>query len=338
MIIFAKEFTFSATIMSFIESIKRPIEAEMREFEKMYATVLDSDNPLLKNVHEYIMEGSGKKLRPILTILAAKLFGNVTEATFYAAFSLELLHTASLVHDDVVDDTLERRGRPSVNARWNNKISVLTGDYILSKSLNSAYLTKDIDIMGAISNIGMILPDGELLQLANNHQSAITEKEYFKIIDKKTAMLFATCTLVGGISAGVKGESLEHLKKYGEYLGICFQIKDDIFDYYEDANIGKPTGNDVRDGKLTLPLIYALTHSVGVEKDEVVKLIDNKDFTADNINRIMRFAHETGGVEYAIGKMDDYIQKAERELYFLPKNEVHDALKQCLRFVAERDF
>ncbi|VBB47483.1 Polyprenyl synthetase [uncultured Paludibacter sp.] len=324
--------------MSFIDNIKRPIASEMKEFENIFSKVLDSDNWLLKNVHEYIMEGSGKKLRPILTILSAKLFGEITQATLYAAFSLELLHTASLVHDDVIDDTMERRGRPSVNAKWNNKVTVLTGDYILSKSLNSAYLTKDMDIMGAISNIGMILPDGELLQLANNSQSAITEEEYFKIVDKKTAMLFATCTLVGGLSVGIKGKELEHLKKFGEYLGICFQIKDDIFDYYEDANIGKPTGNDVRDGKVTLPLIYALNNTKTSEKDKIIKLIDNKDFTSENINKIMLFAHENGGVEYAIKRMDDFVKEAENELTFLPQNEINQALKDCIHFVAERDF
>lgn len=324
--------------MGFIDRIKQPIAAEMQEFEKIYAAVLDSDNLLLKNVHEYIMEGSGKKLRPILTILSAKLFSNVTPATLYGAFSLELLHTASLVHDDVVDDTLERRGRPSVNARWNNKISILTGDYILAKSLHCAYLTKNMEIMGAISNIGMILPDGELLQLAVDKQTAITEDEYFDIINKKTAMLFATCTLVGALSAEVDEKSLLHLQKYGEYLGICFQIKDDIFDYYEDANIGKPTGNDVRDGKLTLPLIYALSHSETAERNEIIKMIDNKEFSTENINKIMQFAHANGGVEYSIKKMDEIVQKALDELSYLPKNEVNESLQACVRFVAERDF
>lgn len=324
--------------MSFIESIKEPISAEMREFEKIYSTVLDSTNLLLKNVHEYIMQGSGKKLRPILTILSAKLFNNVNPATLYGAFSLELLHTASLVHDDVVDDTLERRGRPSVNALWNNKISILTGDYILAKSLHCAYLAKNMEIMGAISNIGMILPDGELLQLAKDKQTAITEEEYFDIIDKKTAMLFATCTFVGGLSACVDEKSLGHLKKFGEYLGICFQIKDDIFDYYEDADIGKPTGNDVRDGKLTLPLIYALNNTRSKERDDIVKLIDSKEFTSNNINKIMQFAHKTGGVQYAVKKMDEYVQKALMELTDLPQNESNKSLQLCVHFVADRDF
>lgn len=324
--------------MSFIDRIKEPIAAEMIEFEKIFSQILDSDNPLLNQVHKYIMEGTGKKIRPIITILSAKLFGDITEATLFAAFSLELLHNASLVHDDVIDDTMERRGRPSVNAKWSNKVTVLTGDYILSKSLNSAYMTKDMEIMGAISKIGMILPDGELLQLANNHQSAITEKEYFKIVDKKTAMLFATCTLVGGLSVGVHGEELQHLKQFGEYLGVCFQIKDDIFDYYEDAKIGKPTGNDVRDGKLTLPLIYALQNSPEKERMAIVKMIDDKDFSIENINKIMHFAHDMGGVKYAERTMDDFMRKAEDELSFLPDNKIRAALDETLHFVAERNF
>ncbi|MFV0390728.1 MAG: polyprenyl synthetase family protein [Paludibacteraceae bacterium] len=324
--------------MNDIEKIKQPILAEMQKFDDVYYQILNSDNVLLKTVHEYILEGSGKKIRPILAILSAKLLGDVNEVTLYAAFSLELLHTASLIHDDVIDDTMERRGRSSVNARWSNKISVLTGDYILSKSLNCAYRTKNMEIMGAISQIGMILPDGELLQLANNHQSAINEEEYFNIVQKKTAMLFATCTLVGGISAGGNIKTLEHLKKFGEYLGICFQIKDDIFDYYENADIGKPTGNDVRDGKLTLPLIYALKNTTGNERDDIVQLIDKKDFTTENVHKIMLFAHKSGGVTYANQVMDNYVQKALKELETLPENPAKQALMDCVEFVAKRDF
>ena len=178
--------------MSFIEKIKQPILAEMEEFENVFNTVLNSDNTLLTSVHEYVMHGQGKKLRPILTILAAKLFGEVNKATLYGAFSLELLHTASLVHDDVVDDTMERRGRPSVNAKWTNKVAVLSGDYILSKSLHSATTTHNLRILEAISTIGMILPDGELLQLANTKQTALTEQEY---LDSKAKNSYAFCHL-----------------------------------------------------------------------------------------------------------------------------------------------
>ena len=324
--------------MSFIDKIRQPILAELREFENVFNTVLKSDNTLLSNVHEYVMQGHGKKMRPILTILAAKLFGEVNQSTLYGAFSLELLHTASLVHDDVVDDTMERRGRPSVNAKWTNKVAVLSGDYILSKSLHSATVTHNLRILEAIATIGMILPDGELLQLANTEQTALSEDKYLDIIKRKTAMLFATCTEVGGLSVNVDEKSLNHLKKYGEYLGMCFQIKDDIFDYYEDAQVGKPTGNDVRDGKLTLPLIFALRNTNGTEKDEIVKMIDNKDFSTANINKIMQFAHNNGGVDYAISRMNDFKKMAMDELTDLPDNEIRTSLHECVEFVTDRDF
>jgi octaprenyl-diphosphate synthase len=324
--------------MNNIDKIKRPILAEMQEFEKVYSQVLHNDNTLLVNVHNYIMTAGGKKLRPILTLLATKICGEVNTAALYGALSLELLHTASLVHDDVIDDTPERRGRAAVNARWTNKIAVLTGDYILSKSLYCANKTKNLDIMEAISIVGMVLPDGELLQLAQTKQTSITEQDYFQIIKKKTALLFATCMHVGGLSAGADEVTLEKLKKAGEYIGICFQIKDDIFDYFEDAEIGKPTGNDVRDGKLTLPLIYALKSQSGPERDEIIKLIDNQEFSLENIDKTMQFAHAAGGVEYAQQVMDEYKQKALSELSFLPENDAKQALMEYVEFVAAREF
>ncbi len=324
--------------MNFIDKIKRPILAEMQEFENVYHTVLDSENKLLSSVHNYIMEGSGKKLRPILTMLAAKLLGDVNKETLYGAFSLELLHTASLVHDDVVDDTLERRGRESVNARWANKVAVLTGDYILSKSLFCAYTTKNIDIVGTISEIGMTLSDGELMQLTVLKPSAIDEKTYFDIVKRKTARLFATCMEVGGLSVRASETELESLKRFGDALGICFQIKDDIFDYYENADIGKPTGNDVRDGKLTLPLIYALRTTKSPKRDEIMRMIDDKDFSHENIQKIMNFAHEEGGLDYAKGVMDKYNEIAINELKNFPNNEAKHALIDCVEFVSSRSF
>ena len=321
-----------------IEKIKQPILAEMQDFEKVYSEVLKSDNELFVNVHNYIMASSGKKLRPIITILAAKAVGKVNQATLYGALSLELLHTASLVHDDVIDDTLERRGRPSVNARWTNKIAVLTGDYILSKSLHSANKTKHLDIMEAISIVGMVLPDGELLQLSHDKQSTFTEELYFEIIKRKTALLFATCMTVGGMSVGADQDTLAKLERIGKFLGICFQIKDDIFDYYDNADIGKPTGNDVRDGKLTLPLIFSLKNTAGSERDKIVKLIDQKDFTPENIETIMQFAHKSGGVDYAIKVMDEYKQLALDEIKSMPENAAKQALIHCVEFVTAREF
>lgn len=324
--------------MDFIEEIKLPILTEFKEFDKIYSEILNSDNKLLEDVHNYIIAGSGKKVRPILTLLSAKLTGKISNETLYAAFAVELLHTASLVHDDVVDDTLERRSRPSVNARWTNKVAVLTGDYILSKSLHSAYLTKNIEIVGAIANIGMTLSDGELLQLTVENMEGIDEELYFKIIERKTAQLFATCMEVGALSSQATNKELNALKKFGNLLGLCFQIKDDIFDYDMQANIGKPTGNDVRDGKLTLPLIYALRSTKSLERDEVISILTDKKFSEENIEKVMKFGIENGGLEYAVEKMILLKQEAEKELDIFENNEIKQALLSSLNFVTNRAF
>ncbi len=322
--------------MSLIDEIKQPITEELLIFKKTFAEALDTNNPLLLNIIKYILEGTGKQLRPLLVILSAKLCGEVNNASYNGALSLELLHNASLIHDDVVDDTYERRGRSSINARWTNKIAVLTGDYLLSNALISATRTKNLEILQSVSFIGMELSDGELIQLTNTHQSKINEEDYFKIIRKKTALLFATCTEVGGLSANANQKNLTHLRKFGEYMGICFQIKDDIFDYYHDIEIGKPTGNDLQDGKITLPLIFALQNSTDAEKERVMMIIDTKDFTNDNIDYIMRFAHEKGGVDYAIKRMNDFKNDAIAELDSFADGEVKQSLIKCAEFAASR--
>lgn len=323
--------------MNYIESIKQPILAEMQLFEKTFVSALCTENPLLLSVNDYVLQKSGKQLRPMLVLLSAKVCGTVNQSTVDSAISLELLHTASLIHDDVVDDTDERRGKPSINARWTNKIAILSGDYILSKSLGSATKTNNLEILKAIANIGMQLSDGELLQLVNSQISKISEENYFTIIRKKTALLFSTCTEVGGLSVNANEDELEHLRNYGEFLGICFQIKDDIFDYYEELLIGKPTGNDIRDGKLTLPLIYALRNSEGAAKEKIVAIIDQKEFSEENIHAVMRFAHENGGVSYAEERMLEYKNKAIDELNGFADSDIKKALIISAEFAASRD-
>lgn len=322
--------------MSLIENIRQPILAELQVFKKIFAAALKTDNPLLSSINEYILEGSGKQLRPILTILSAKLCGEISNATYNGALSLELLHNASLIHDDVVDDTLERRGRRSINARWTNKVAVLSGDYMLSSSLITATRTGNLEILHSVARIGMELSDGELIQLTNTQKTKITEEDYFKVIRKKTALLFATCTEVGALSVNADAEKLIHLRNFGEYMGICFQIKDDIFDYYQDIEIGKPTGNDLQDGKVTLPLIYALQNSDDVEKENVLSIIDSKDFTRENIDQVMQFARDRGGVSYAGNRMDEFKNKAIAELDGFPDSEAKRALIMCADFAAAR--
>ena len=324
--------------MNFIETIKQPILQEMQLFRETFADALKTDNPMLETVHEYVLQKSGKQLRPMLVMLSAKLCGEVNQNTIDGALALELLHTASLIHDDVVDDTLERRGKPSINARWTNKIAILSGDYILSKALVCATKTDNLPILKSIANIGMQLSDGELLQLSNVQVSNASEKNYLTIIRKKTALLFSTCTEVGGLSVGADENRLTHFRNFGEYLGICFQIKDDIFDYTENISIGKPTANDVRDGKITLPLIFALQNSSDEAKNRVVDIIENKDFTNENIHSIIRFTHENGGVAYAAKQMELYKNKAIEELNGFADSDVKKSLILCAEYAASRDF
>ena len=323
--------------MNLLSSIKRPIQEELQLFEKTFVESLQSDNSLLLSVNEHIRQGNGKQLRPILVLLCAKICGKISQQTIESAVALELLHTASLIHDDVVDDTFERRGRKSVHAQWNNKIAVLSGDYMLSNALHYATRTKNIRVLELISNVGLQLSDGELLQLINTEQSKIREEDYFNIIRKKTALLFSTCTEIGALSVGAASDVQEHLRNYGEYLGICFQLKDDIFDYYEDTNIGKPTGNDIRDGKITLPLIYALQNTSGKERDEIFATIQRKNFSAENVHRILRFAHENGGIAYAKEQMERYKKKAIEEINGFGDNEIKDSLLASAEFILARE-
>jgi octaprenyl-diphosphate synthase len=323
--------------MDITQNVRQPIIEEMQLFRETFVNSLKTDNPLLSSVNQYILQKSGKQLRPTISILAAKLCGQVNQSSINAALSLELLHTASLVHDDVVDDTFERRGVASVNANWNNKIAVLSGDYMLSKSLHSAAATNNLQILTSIAKIGMELADGELLQLSLAEQVKISEKEYYNVIRKKTALLFAACAEVGGLSVGANEEQLTHLRNFGEYLGICFQIKDDIFDYSDNIKIGKPTGNDIREGKVTLPLIYALENSNIESRNEIIQMISQKELDSDNIEFITQFAIQNGGLVYAMEQMDIFKDKAIAELSSFEDNEAKKALIDCAEFAAMRN-
>ena len=247
--------------MEKIAVIRRPIEKEMTTFREVFDASLETSNPLLKEVLAYIRQRNGKMMRPMLTMLVAKAFGELSSGAYHAAATMEMLHTASLVHDDVVDESNERRGQPSVNSAFNNKISVLVGDYLLSTALHHASLTRNPDIVIAVSCLGQELSEGEILQLSNISNAELSETTYYEIIRKKTAALFATCAQLGAMSSGASAEQVETFRLYGEKVGICFQIKDDIFDYFDSPELGKPTGNDMLEGKLTLPAIHAVnTH------------------------------------------------------------------------------
>ncbi|OJV38591.1 MAG: hypothetical protein BGO29_15615 [Bacteroidales bacterium 36-12] len=323
--------------MNLIDNIKELVATELDLFDKTLISSLESDNPILKGVNSYILERSGKKLRPTLVLISAKLIGEVNMSAIHGAIALELLHTASLIHDDVVDDTYERRGRQSVNDRWGNKVAVLSGDYMLSVALSQVAKTNNLNMLKSVAFIGKQLADGEILQLKTTKYSDLSEDEYFSIIQKKTAFLFAVCTQVGALSAGADEGSIERLMKYGEYLGYCFQIKDDIFDYYNDIKIGKPTGNDVRDGKITLPLIYALNNADKDTQKTIQSILKKQDYSEENIKYITDFAISNGGVAYAKTRMEEFKNKAIEELNGFEDNQYKKALIDCVEFAVTRE-
>lgn len=323
--------------MDSISLIKTPIEAELGDFKNLFDSSLSSSNALLDSVVAHIRQRSGKMMRPILVMLVARLYGAVCPATLHAAVSLELLHNASLVHDDVVDESTQRRGQLSVNAIFNNKVAVLTGDYLLATSLVHAELTNSHHIIQLVSALGQDLADGELLQLSNVSNHSFSESVYFDVIRKKTAALFAACTKAAAFSVGVSDEKVEFARLLGEYIGICFQIKDDIFDYFDSKEIGKPTGNDMLEGKLTLPALYVLNTVKDSSAEEIALKVKEGTATSDEITRLIAFIKENGGIEYAIRTMNEYKQKAFDLLATLPDSDVCIALRAYLDYVVSRE-
>lgn len=317
--------------------ITKPIEAELLTLRNLIQESLTSSNPILGDALTHIRKRSGKMMRPILTLLMAKCFGQVTESTFHAATSLELLHTASLVHDDVVDDSIERRGQPSVNALFNNQVSVLVGDYLLSTSLYHASQTDDVRVIRLISQLGQCLAEGELLQLSNISNEAISEEVYFDIIHKKTGVLFETCAQVGVLSVDASDDQVEWARKIGEIIGYAFQIKDDIFDYFDDPAIGKPTGNDMREGKLTLPVIHALKSTPNQKMHNLAQRVKQGDATKEEIEKLIAFTKENGGIEYATQYMIHLVNRAHKLLDQCRDESVRQALISFIDYVVYRN-
>lgn len=306
--------------------VSEPISAEMAHFRTLFRSSLVGNNPLLNQVTEHIMQKSGKMMRPMLVLLTAKLLGGkVSEATYHAAVSLELLHNASLLHDDVVDDSDERRGQKSVNALFNNKVAVLSGDYLLASSLLQVAATGNLEIVRTVSQLGQDLADGELLQLANVGNDSFSEEVYFDIIRKKTAVLFAACTRAGALSVGASVEDVEKARLFGEYVGLCFQIRDDIFDYF-DENVGKPTGNDMKEGKLTLPVLYALNTAQDAEVASLALKVKHGEASPAEIAYLIEFTKRHGGIEYAEQQMHEIEKKACTLLATYPDSPVRQAL------------
>ena len=313
--------------MERLSIIKRPIEGEFDDFVRLFNESLSHTEGLLSQVLEHIKHRGGKRMRPLLILLIAKNYGGVNDVTLRSAVGLELLHTASLVHDDVVDESKERRGQPSVNAVYNNKVAVLVGDYVLSTALLNISYTNNSDILRSIAVLGRNLSNGEILQLSNIKNTEFSEDIYYDVIKMKTAALFESCCEVGTLSVNANERQIELAKEFGRNLGIIFQIRDDIFDYYDSKEIGKPTGNDMAEGKLTLPVLYALNSTHDSEMEEIARKVKRNDVTRYEIARLVDFTKNNGGVEYAERKMLELRQKC---MEFIDSESVSEEIRTSL--------
>ncbi len=322
--------------MSALDRIKGPVEKEMAEFEAYFSKTMRSDIPLLNIILNYILRRKGKQMRPLLVFLTARLNGNISESAFVAATFIELLHTASLVHDDVVDDANERRGALSINALWNSKIAVLVGDYMLSKGMLISVEKNRFDMLEIVSEAVKSMSEGELLQLQKSRKLNIKEEDYFKIILSKTAALLSACTACGARSVSDDQETIQIMKEFGENIGIAFQIRDDILDYEGTGLTGKKVGNDIKEKKITLPLIHALEQSPSAKKKQILGIVKNRKKTRSEIAEVIAFVSDYGGIDYAALKMNQYRDKALAILDSYPESEVKESLKEFVHYTTSR--
>lgn len=323
--------------MSDLGRIRKPVEEEMAQFEAYFGRTMQSKIPLLKIILNYIFRRKGKQMRPLLVFLCARLNGEIGEAAYVAATLIELLHTASLVHDDVVDEASERRGALSINALWNSKIAVLVGDYMLTKGMLISIEKNRFDMLEIASEAVKSMTEGELLQLQKARKLNIREDDYFLIIKGKTAALIAACTACGARSATSNPDTIQLMKEFGESIGIAFQIRDDILDYEGNGLTGKISGNDIKEKKITLPLIHALEKASIVRKRYILKIIGNRKKTRSDIEEVIRFVSESGGIEYAALKMEQYRDKALAILDTYPESDVKKSLKEFVDYTVTRN-
>ncbi len=324
--------------MNYLSTIRTPIHTELKDFIALFDESLTHKDGLLGQALEHVRAKGGKRMRPILILLMAKSFGKVTPVAQHAAVGLELLHTASLVHDDVVDESGERRGQASVNASYNNKVAVLVGDYILSTALLNIARTNDCDIVCDLAELGRTLSNGEILQLTNIANTNFSEEVYFEVIKQKTAALFEACAVIGAKAGGADKQAVEAARAFGRNVGVIFQIRDDIFDYYQSADLGKPTGNDMAEGKLTLPVLYALNTTGDSQMAALARKVKARNVSAEEIALLVEFTKNNGGIAYAEQKMaeckaltDGFINQ------YIAQPQLQDALKAYVSFIIDRN-
>lgn len=321
-----------------INDIQNNISAELSALNAIIEDTLRSSSPLMQQVVQNFLRAKGKQIRPILVILSGKYFGEASKPVLYAGAAIELLHNASLIHDDVIDESRERRGLPTINRVWDNHIAVLVGDFFVSGALHCAEFTKDFRVITAMSSLGRALSLGEIEQIDNARSRSVDEETYINIIRKKTASLFCSCVQVGGYAAGAPEDQLRDLMAYAELLGICFQIKDDIFDYFDNKEVGKPTGNDLREGKMTLPLIYALSKTDAPRHSEMVELSRKDILEPDDIATLIEYAKEQGGIDYAYSRMEQLKQQADEIISRLPHSESLDDFRMIFSYIISRRY
>lgn len=322
--------------MDNIALIKQPVSKELDLFLEEFNNSFESDSSILQEVRKYLIH-SGKQIRPLLVLLAAKACGNLDSASINASVLVELLHTASLIHDDVVDKTEKRRGKPSLNALVDNRAAVLIGDYILATALIRSTFSDDINIISLISKVGLNLSEGELVQMEAVQDTIIDESVYYNVIRKKTAILFSVCAEIGATCGGATEHIREKFRNFGREIGFAFQIKDDIFDYFDDPIIGKPTGNDIREGKVTLPLLHVLSNLDDSQKEKYCNILKRENLNSEEIAMFISLAIKGGGIEYAESRMEHHIQNAKREIENLPDSESKKSLLLLADYIVQRN-
>ena len=324
--------------MDYLSTIRTPIHTELQDFIALFDESLTHKDGLLGQALEHVRAKGGKRMRPILILLMTKSFGKVTSVAQYAAVGLELLHTASLVHDDVVDESGERRGQASVNASYNNKVAVLVGDYILSTALLNIARTNDCDIVCDLAELGRTLSNGEILQLTNIANTNFSEEVYFEVIRQKTAALFEACAVIGAKAGGADRQAVEAARAFGRNVGVIFQIRDDIFDYYQSADLGKPTGNDMAEGKLTLPVLYALNTTGNSQMAALARKVKARNVSAEEIAQLVEFTKNNGGIAYAEQKMTECQALTDEFIgQYIAQPQLQDALKAYVSFIIDRN-
>ncbi|MDE2995587.1 MAG: polyprenyl synthetase family protein [Bacteroidota bacterium] len=319
-----------------LQDIRRPVEGELASFKSYFRDAMRNRVFLLDQVVQYLLRQKGKQLRPILVLVTARAAGGVTESSYRAAALVELLHTATLVHDDVVDEADRRRGMFSINALWKNKVAVLLGDFLLSRGLLLALDHKEYQLLHIVSDAVRRMSEGELLQIEKARKLDIDEETYFSIISDKTASLLAACTRCGAHSAGADQEVVDRMGAFGQDLGMAFQIRDDLFDFGV-KDVGKPLGIDLQEKKMTLPLIHALAKADGAERKRIMKIVRQKSKSKEDVETVAGFVHEKGGIEYARTTMHAHAEKAIQHLHTLPETEARQALKDLVRFTITRE-